>query len=206
MRVLPRLCLITDRRLAGGRLLVEAVREAIEGGARFIQYREKTLGHRAAFEEAMALRTLTAAHGALFVINDDLDLALACGADGVHLGQDDLPLTVARGLAGPDRLIGISTHTVEEAVLAQAGGADYIGLGPIFETATKPSPRPPLGREGIAAVRARVTVPIYAIGGMTVERAGEAVRAGASGVAVISAIWTTPDIRRAASELVQALA
>lgn len=208
MRVLPRLCLITDRRLVGGRFLVDVVGEAIAGGLRFLQYREKTLGRRAAFDEALALREVTTAQGVLFVINDDVDLALAVGADGVHLGQDDLPLRVARSLLGPNRLIGVSTHTVEEALEAQAGGADYIGVGPIFETETKaPGPtHQPLGLEGIAVVHRRVTAPIFAIGGMTLERASGACDAGAFGAAVISGILASSDVRRATSDFIRVLA
>ncbi len=206
MRVLPRLCLITDRRPSGSRSLVDVVGEAIAGGLRFLQYREKELGRRATFEEAQALRDVTAAQGILFVINDDVDLALAVGADGVHLGHDDLPLGVARSLLGPNRLIGISTHTVEEALEAQAGGADYIGLGPIFETGTKTIERRPLGFEEITAVQRRVAVPIFAIGGITLERASGARQAGAYGVAVISAILANPDVRRATRDFIRVLA
>lgn len=205
-RALPRLCLITDRRFIGDRLLVDVVREAIKGGIQLIQFREKALGRRAAFEDATALRELTAAHGVLFLVNDDVDLAMAVEADGVHLGQDDLPLAVARDLLGTNRIIGISTHTPQEALEAQAGGADYIGFGPIFETGTKPTGRPPLGIKGIAMVRRQVTVPIYAIGGLTSERVAEAVRAGAHGVAIISAILASPDVRQATSEFIRALA
>jgi thiamine-phosphate pyrophosphorylase len=136
--------------------------------------------------------------GTLLIVNDRLDVALAGGADGVHLGQDDLPLAAARSLAPPGFLIGISTHNEAQAAAAMAGGADYIGLGPIFATASKANPDPVVGVARLGGVCAGARVPVVAIGGITLERVPDVVAAGAHAVAIIAAINTSPDIRAAA--------
>src|SRR5581483_2549773 len=127
------------------RSLLDAVDRAMEGGARLIQYREKGATRREMYQTAHKLREMTAARGATLIINDDIDLALAVGAEGVHLGQDDFPIGIARRLLGKERIIGISTHHLNQALQAESDGADYIGFGPIFKTSTKSSENPPLG-------------------------------------------------------------
>lgn len=159
-----------------------------------IQLRDKAKNLRYLYEEAAAIQGLCRQHGALFIVNDRLDLALAVKADGVHLGQDDLPPHLARPLLRPGMILGISTHSVEEARAAQAAGADYIGFGPVFPTGTKIGTRPVVGLKGIRNVRKAVRVPVLAIGGITVERAPEIIKAGAHGAAVISAIVGSGEI------------
>jgi thiamine-phosphate diphosphorylase len=180
--------LLTDPLLFREKLLDEAIREALASGARLIQYRAKKLSPWKAYQEAMTVRRLTREYGATLIVNDSVDLALAVEADGVHLGQGDLPLETARRILGKERIIGVSTHGVEEASAAEAGGADYIGLGPIFHTQTKESATVPLGLEGIEKVRRAVNLPIYAIGGIRRADFRMALESGADGVAVISGL------------------
>ncbi len=162
-----------------------------------IQLRDKSGDLRHLYEEAVAIRRLCQRQGSLFVVNDHLDLALAVGADGVHLGQEDLSPQLARPLLRPGMLLGISTHSCEEAQEAEAAGADYIGFGPVFATRTKTDTRPIVDLDGIRKVRATVHVPILAIGGITLERVPEVLEAGADGIAVISAIVGSGEITRA---------
>jgi thiamine-phosphate pyrophosphorylase len=166
----------------------DIVVQAMEGGARLIQYRDKTATRRQMYDRAMRLRKLTQAHGAILIINDQIDLACAVGADGVHLGQDDLPIFSARKMMGHRAIIGVSTHGVAEAERAETDGADYIGLGPIFATTTKITGMAPIGVTMIAEVRKRVRLPIYAIGGIHLSEAETVIASGATGVAVISAL------------------
>lgn len=168
--------------------LLNAVRQAIEGGARLIQYRDKTGGRREMYETAKQLRKMTAEHGAVLIINDQIDLALAVKADGVHLGQEDLPLWIARKMLGNEAIVGISTHTLEEAMHAESEGADYIGFGPIFQTQTKANARAPVGIGAITQVKQKVRIPIYAIGGIQRSHLSDLITAGTDGVAVISAL------------------
>ncbi|MFQ5846415.1 MAG: thiamine phosphate synthase [Candidatus Methylomirabilales bacterium] len=181
------LCVITDETLSGLRHR-EVAEQALEGGAPMIQLRDKRGDLRSLYEEAVAIRGLCRQRGARFIVNDRLDLALAVEADGVHLGQEDVPARLARPLLMPGMFLGISTHSVEEAEEAEAAGADYIGFGPVFATGTKAGTRPPVGLDGIRRVRAAVRVPVLAIGGITAERAQAVIEAGADGLAVISAI------------------
>ena len=164
------------------------------------QYRNKTSSMKEAYEEALPLRNLAAELGVLFIVNDRCDLALAVGADGVHLGQGDLPPDLARKVMGPDKLIGISTHNPAQVRAASAGKPDYLGFGPIFKPGSKQDHDPVVGIEGLRAIRGRTSLPVFAIGGITVENVGEVMRAGANGVAVISAILKAPDIKRALSD------
>ncbi|HET7852859.1 MAG TPA: thiamine phosphate synthase [Candidatus Methylomirabilis sp.] len=181
------LCVITDEQISGLRHR-EIAAQALEGGATMIQLRDKEGDLRSLYEEAVAIRQLCRRYGSLFIVNDRLDVALASEADGVHLGQEDLPPERARPLLHPGMLLGISTHSVEEARAAEAAGADYIGFGPVFPTATKTGTRPTVGVDGIRMVKAAVALPVLAIGGITLERVPEVVHAGADGLAVISAI------------------
>ncbi|MGH7255131.1 MAG: thiamine phosphate synthase, partial [Nitrospirales bacterium] len=170
------------------RPLVDVLREAAAAGARLFQYRAKRLSGADAYREACQLRGLARDAGALFVVNDRCDLALAVEADGVHLGQEDLPLAQARRLLGPSRIIGISTHNLDQVTAATAGGATYLGFGPVYPTASKENPEPVVGIEGLRSARQLTTVPVFAIGGMTADRLDEVRAAGADGVAVIAAI------------------
>ena len=179
---------------------------ACAGGAAVVQLRAKHAGDAAALALARELRSLTAAAGLLLVVNDRFDLALACGADGVHLGQDDLPPARLPAAARARLLVGRSTHSLEQVRRARAEGVDYLGFGPVFGTSSKASPWSPRGCEALAeAVRSAAPLPVIAIGGIDAERAAEAARAGAAGVAVISAVAAAADPLRAVRELVLGL-
>ena len=195
-----RLYLCTDRGLAKGRPLLEAVEAAIAGGVTMVQLREKELSGREFFSLAREMLVLTGRYNVPLIINDRLDIALAVGAAGVHLGQDDLLLAAARRLAGKDFIIGVSAHNVEEALIAQEEGADYLGTGAVFPTGTKVVPGI-IGPQGLAAVTSAVKIPVVGIGGIGPANAAEVMAAGASGIAVISAILSKDDIRKAAAEL-----
>ena len=154
-----------------------------------------------AYRHAYALRQAATEVGALLIVNDRCDLAMAVDADGVHLGQEDLPIAYARQLVGPDKIIGLSTHTIAQVREVTTGEPDYIGFGPIFSTSTKTDHDPVVGLEGLRAVRSLTTLPLFAIGGITAERSREVMAAGADGVAVISAILTAPDLGAAIRKL-----
>ncbi len=159
-----------------------------------------------AYRHAYALRQAATEVGALLIVNDRCDLAMAVDADGVHLGQEDLPIAYARQLVGPDKIIGLSTHTIAQVREVITGEPDYIGFGPIFSTSTKTDHDPVVGLEGLRAVRSLTTLPLFAIGGITAERSREVMAAGADGVAVISAILTAPDLGAAIRNFQQSLA
>jgi len=187
------LYIVTDRSLC--RLPEEKmVAAALEGGARVIQYREKEEPTRAMVATARKLRTLTTAHGAILIVNDRMDVALAVGADGVHLGQDDMPHETARRILGEKAIIGITAHTVAEALEAQQMGADYVGLSPIFPTATKTDAGPAAGIAFVEEAGKRLRIPKVAIGGINETNMGEVLSAGADCVAMISAVVTSEDI------------
>jgi thiamine-phosphate diphosphorylase len=194
------LYVITDPHLGGGHLM--GARAALQGGARIIQLRDKEATTRQLVEYAQSLRTLTREYGALLIINDRLDVALAVEADGVHLGQDDLPVALARRIAGERLIIGVSAETVEEALRAEADGADYLGVGPMFATDTKPDAGVPVGPERLRAIKERVSIPVFGIGGITLQNAPQVLMAGADGICVISAIFTAPEPVQATRQLV----
>jgi thiamine-phosphate pyrophosphorylase len=192
MRIeLPRLYPITDRRLSG-LSHAEQVERLCEGGARLIQLREKLLSPREFYREAEAALGAARRWGARLLINDRADVALALGADGVHLGQDDLPPEAARALLGEGAIIGFSTHSVGQAEEAARMPVNYVAIGPIFQTSSKENPDPVVGLEGLRRVRERLgeTLPLVAIGGVTRERARAVIEAGAGSVAVIGALLT----------------
>jgi thiamine-phosphate pyrophosphorylase len=195
------LYVITDARLSRGRSHLEVVRAAIEGGATMVQYREKEGTTRQLVEEALALRRLTREAGVPFVVNDRLDVALAVEADGLHVGQDDMPATVARRWMGRDKIVGVSATNLQEALQAEKDGADYLGAGPVFATPTKPEAAPAMGLEGLAEICRRVSIPVVAIGGINEDNAAAVIAAGADGVAVISAIVAAPAVAVAARRL-----
>jgi thiamine-phosphate pyrophosphorylase len=192
---------LTDREWSRGRDMLSVAMVALAGGATAIQLRDKTANTRALIEEGQALRALTRERGALFIVNDRIDVALALEADGAHVGQDDMPVKLARQLLGPDRILGVSAATMEEAEEAVAGGADYLGVGPIFPTHGKADAGPPTGVHLLTELAERYAVPLVAIGGITAENATEVVRAGAAGVAVITAVVYAEDITAASRQL-----
>ena len=197
------LYLVTDRTLSLGRSTVEVVRAAIRGGVSCVQLREKGCSTREFLAEARLLKARLAGTGVPLFINDRLDVALAVGADGVHLGQNDLPIADARRLVGNRMIIGISAESVADAVRAEAEGADYIGASPVFTTPTKTDTAPPLGLDGLRAIRRAVRLPLVAIGGIDADNAAQVLRAGADGLAVVSAIVSAPCPRTAAAGLRQ---
>lgn len=197
--------LVTDPRAGTPEKLLAICRAALDGGMTAVQLRVKGWSDQRAFEAAVGLRALCDEHGALFLVNDRVDLALASRADGVHLGVDDLPVGVARELLGPGTIIGYSPETTEDRENAIANGVDYLGIGPVYGTATKGDAGPALGLEHFAALVESSSVPVIGIGGITVERAAEVVDAGAVGVAIVSAIFLADDPQAAASRLREVL-
>jgi thiamine-phosphate pyrophosphorylase len=195
------LYIITDEMIGGGRSPAEIAQRAIAGGADVIQLRDKTCSSLALLRAAREIRTITRQSGTLFIINDRLDVAIACGADGVHLGQDDMPVSTARQLAPPGFIIGVSVGTVGEAVQAGREGADYLALSPTFSTASKDDAGPGYGLDRLREIRRVVSIPVIAIGGINRQNAGDVIAAGADGIAVISAVVASPDITAAAREL-----
>lgn len=191
------LYVILDFEALAGRSPVEALKQAAEGGARLFQYRDKASSGGEIYRRAVQLREASADLGAILIINDRCDLALAVDADGVHLGQRDLPLADARRIMGSGKIIGVSTHRPEHVREAAAGGADYIGFGPIFSTGTKPDHEPVVGVEGLRQVRALTSLPVFAIGGIALSSLDGVLAAGADGVAVIAAVWKAPDVSTA---------
>jgi thiamine-phosphate pyrophosphorylase len=188
------LYLILDPAASRGRPLVELLTEAAGAGVRLFQYRDKSSPVRDLYREALRLRKAAADAGALFLVNDRCDVALAVDADGVHLGQEDLPLKLARTLMGPGKIIGVSTHRPAEVREATEGGADYIGFGPIYPTETKTDHEPVVGVEGLRQIRSLTRLPVFAIGGITADRIEAVLRAGSDGVAIVSAITGSADI------------
>ncbi len=198
-----RIYLITDRKVAT-KPLPEAVRLALEGGVRCVQLREKDLPIRELLALAQELRSITREFGAKLFINDRVDIAVAVDADGVHLGHQSIPANAARKVVGTSMLIGVSTHNLEEAKAAVAGGADFITFGPIFETPSKVKYGAPVGLNDIKQLIVDVAVPIFAIGGINGGNIQQVVMSGVAGVAMISAILAAPDIKTAASKFAQA--
>ena len=194
------LYVITDEAIAGGLTHEEIARRAIFGGADVIQLRDKTCGCRECPDRPGSSHDYDET-GTLFIVNDRLDVALACGADGVHLGQDDIRVDVARQIAPPGFIIGVSVGTVDEAVRAEEEGADYIAISPVFSTASKDDAGPGRGLDVVREIRRSVSVPVIAIGGINLDNVREVIRAGADGVAVISAVVGSRDIIATAREL-----
>jgi thiamine-phosphate pyrophosphorylase len=192
---------LTDREWSRGRDMLSVAAAALDGGATVIQLRDKTASTRVLIEEGLALRALTRERGALLIVNDRVDVALAVEADGAHVGQDDMPTRFVRRLLGPDRILGVSAATIEGADEAVTGGADYLGIGPIFPSLGKADAGPATGVGLLIELAERYTTPLVAIGGITAENATEVVRAGACGVAVITAVVHAEDITAASRQL-----
>ncbi len=199
-----RLYVIIDGKTAKGRDLITVARDAVSGGADVIQLREKELSAGRIVELAKAIRKAIRPEEAILIINDRPDIAIASGADGVHLGQDDIPPEEARAIMGRDRIIGISTHCLEQAVTAEERGADYIGVGPVFPTPTKPGYKS-VGLELIRSVKDAVNLPFVAIGGIDGANVSRVIDAGAERVAVVRAVCGADDVRAAARILKERL-
>jgi thiamine-phosphate pyrophosphorylase len=198
------LCLVTDRGLCAGRPLEDVVLESVAGGVASVQLREKDLPTRDFLEEALRLRALLEGRGVPLIINDRVDVALAAGAQGVHVGQSDLPPEVVRRLMGPSAIVGLSVETWEDVERAQDQPVDYLGVSPVFATPTKTDTRGAWGLAGLARIAAFSRHPLVAIGGVNRGNLGVVVRAGAQGIAVVSAICAAPDPRQATEDLVRA--
>ncbi len=195
------LYLVTDRSLSRGRTLEEIVRAAIAGGVTTIQLREKEASTADFHALGLIVRDLTRAAGVTFIVNDRLDIALACSADGVHVGQDDMPAAVARRLIGPDRILGVTAADAEQARLAVEAGADYIGCNAVWATPTKTDTGAPLGTAGLRDLVADSEAPVVAIGGIKAANAPDVLATGVAGIAVVSAICSAENPEAAAREL-----
>lgn len=186
--------LVTDDSCLQGRALIDCVREALEGGVTLVQYRAKTASSAEMYAEALQLKALCDSFNVPLIINDRLDIAMAVGTAGVHLGQDDLPCAAARRILGEDYIIGVSAHNPAEAKAALQSGADYLGCGAVFGTATKADVKK-LGTDGLSAICKAKGLPVVGIGGVTADNYREVRAAGADGAAIVSGILAQPDIR-----------
>lgn len=206
--LIPRLALhvLTAREFSRGRDTLSVVQTALEGGATAIQLRDKTASTRQLVEEGLALRQLTRQYGALLMINDRLDVALAVDADGVHLGQDDdMPIQIARELLGPRRILGVSAGNVSEAEIAIAARADYISVGAIYATRAKADAGAPIGTPFLSELARQTAIPLLAIGGITAQNVAPIIQAGAVGVAVITAVVAADNVADATRELLRTI-
>ena len=195
------LYLVTDSDLSLGRPLAQIVRAAVDGGVTCVQVREKACSTREYIEQLMPVRALLRERGVPLFVNDRVDVALAVEADGIHLGQTDMPLCMAKQIAGDRLLIGISCESPEDAVEAERGGAAYVSVSPVFATPTKTDTAPALGLDGVRAIRAAVRLPVVTIGGISAANAAAVIRAGADGICVVSAIVAASDPCAAARSL-----
>lgn len=195
------LYLVTDRELSLGRNNLSIVKSAVRGGVSCVQLREKNSSTREFIKQGLLLRDFLAVQNILLIINDRLDVALAIGADGVHLGKTDMPVSMAKKIVGKSMIIGMSAECLDDAVRAEKEGADYIGVGPIFSTETKTDTGPPIGLDGLSQIRKVVNIPLIAIGGLNHSNAGAVIKRGADGIAVVSAIVSSKDPEKAAKEL-----
>ena len=198
--------LVTDPRLCAGRGLVDTVLAAVRGGATVVQLRDKEAPDGVLIEQGQALKAALRGSGVPLIVNDRLEVALAVGADGIHVGQSDAAAAAARAALGPGAIVGLSIQTREHAALVDPLVGDYLGVGPVFATETKPDHAPPLGFDGLAEVCAACRLPAVAIGGLTGDHAAAVLAAGAQGLAVVSAICGTPDPEDSARRLALAVA
>ena len=195
------LCVITDRSLSNGLSESEVARLAYSGGADIVQLRMKGYDGKEMLEQARKIKIISEDHAKFFIVNDRVDVALLSDADGVHLGQSDIPIESARELLGDDKLIGVSVHSVEEAEDAESRGADYVSVGSIFRTSTKEDAQHSRGLDAVFTIKNSVDIPVIAIGGINRGNIQDVIRAGADGVAVVSAVVSQKDISSAAHEL-----
>ncbi len=191
---------VTDRAWTGEKTLIEQVKEALDGGITFLQLREKELGEEEFLRAAKDMKALAAAYHVPFIINDNVELALAVGADGVHVGQEDMEAGKAREKLGPDKIIGVSAHSVEEAIEAEKNGADYLGTGAVFSTSTK-GDAGALSMETLKAICSSVSIPVVAIGGIKEENILSLKGTGVAGAAIVSGIFAQKNIREACVRL-----
>ena len=191
---------VTDRHWLNGRTLYEVVKESLDGGVTFLQLREKDLDDENFLKEAIELKELCKEYKVPFVINDNVDIAIKMDADGVHVGQSDMEAGDVRAKLGPDKIIGVSAQTVEQAILAEKRGADYLGVGAVFPTGSKDD-ADDVSHETLKAICEAVSIPVVAIGGITLENTPQLKDSGICGVAVISAIYAQDDIRKASEDL-----
>ncbi|NVO00699.1 MAG: thiamine phosphate synthase [Geobacteraceae bacterium] len=199
------LYLITDRNQTGSLRLLDVVDDALKGGVRGIQLREKDLSSRELYELAYDLRKLTAKYNARLIINDRIDIALAVDADGVHLGYNSMPIHRARKLLGSSRLIGLSCHNQVNAIMAQENGADFITFGPVYYTPSKANYGKPVGVDKLETVCHLLDIPVFALGGIKENNIDEVLAAGASGIALVSAIIASDDPAATAKEMISML-
>ncbi len=186
---------VTDRSWVGKQSLIEQVESALKGGVSCVQLREKQLDKEAFLKEAIEMAALCRQYKVPFIINDDVDIALRCGADGVHVGQDDMSVDKVRSIAGDDMIIGVSAHSVEEALTAVRGGADYLGVGAVFSTSTKTNVTA-MSYEVLKSICTAVDIPVVAIGGINKDNMTKLSGTGISGVALVSAVFAADDIER----------
>lgn len=198
--------LVTDRALCGNRSVQDVILLAVQGGVAYVQLREKDLSTRMFVEEAVAVKKMLAPYAVPLIINDRMDVALACGADGIHIGQEDMPYETARRLMGPKAMIGLSVETWEDVQKAQALDVDYIGVSPVFATPTKTDTGEPWGLAGVQKIRTFSRHPLVAIGGIHESNAKEVVKAGAGCLAVVSAICSAEDPAQVAASLKRIIA
>ncbi len=191
---------VTDRHWLGDRTLYEVVRDSLDGGVTFLQLREKNLDEEHFYEEAVKLQAMAKEYGVPFVVNDNVDIAVRMDADGVHVGQSDMEAGDVRALIGPDKILGVSAMTVDQAVLAEKRGADYLGVGAVFPTGSKDDAED-VSFETLKAICQAVTIPVVAIGGITLDNTPELAGSGICGIAVISAIYGQENIKEAAASL-----
>lgn len=202
---IPRLYAIIDPAQAGGRASDEVCEALLAAGVRLIQYRDKRSSAREIFENGSRLAERVRLAQGLFILNDRADMARAVGADGVHVGQDDLPVELARQVVGPDRWVGCSTHSLAQIEEADRSSADHLAFGPVFQTPSKEKPDPVVGLAGLREARKATAKPLVAIGGITAENARSVIEAGADAVAVIHDLMAAPDIATRARELLRVL-
>jgi len=195
------LYIITDQKISHGKTHFEVAEAVLAGGATVLQFRDKEMDETEAIEVCRKINKLTRKKGIPFIINDLIEVAKVVGADGVHLGQEDAPLDFARKILGKDKIIGISVETVEQAIKAEKEDADYLGVGPIYPTATKLDAGRALGLARLKEIKEAVSIPVIAIGGIDEDNLEEVLRAGADGVAIISAVVGAPDITQACQKL-----
>ncbi len=200
------LYLVTDEGLAGPRGVVETVRAAIAGGVTLVQLRDPHGKGGYQVEIARALLAILRPHGIPLIINDRVDVALAVDADGVHVGQSDIPAGLVRQMIGPDRILGLSISKADELAAPDLAAADYLGIGPIFATPTKTNAAAPIGFDGLGTLTAATSLPVVAIGGLKAEHVGPSLAAGAAGLAVVSAIMAAADPAAAAAAFSAAIA
>lgn len=191
---------VTDRHWLDGRTLYDVVRESLDGGVTFLQLREKELDDETFYEEAVMLQQMAREYGVPFVVNDNVDIAVKMDADGVHVGQSDMEAGDVRKMIGPDKILGVSAQTVEQAVRAEEKGADYLGVGAVFPTGSKDD-ADEVSYETLKEICEAVSIPVVAIGGITYENTPELAKSGICGIAVISAIYAQDDIKKATEDL-----